>query len=75
MTTYVAPIRDMLFAMNELAGLAGIGALPGNEEATLDVVESILLEAAKFATEVLAPINAQGDRQGCACKDGEVTRR
>ncbi|WP_459572608.1 acyl-CoA dehydrogenase [Cupriavidus sp. 8B] len=73
MTTYVAPIRDMLFAMNELAGLAEITALPGNEEATPEVVESILLEAAKFATEVLAPINAQGDRQGSACTDGEVT--
>jgi 3-(methylthio)propanoyl-CoA dehydrogenase len=73
MTTYVAPIRDMLFAMNELAGLAEIAALPGNEEATPDLVEAILGEAAKFATEVLAPINAQGDRQGCKCKDGEVT--
>jgi 3-(methylthio)propanoyl-CoA dehydrogenase len=73
MTTYVAPIRDMLFAMNELAGLAEITALPGNEEVTPDLVEAILDEAAKFATEVLAPINAQGDRQGCICKDGEVT--
>ena len=73
MTTYVAPTRDMLFAMNELAGLAEIAALPGNEEATPDLVEAILDEAAKFATEMLAPINAQGDRQGCKCKDGEVT--
>ena len=73
MTTYVAPTRDMLFAMNDLAGLAEIAALPGNEEVTPDLVEAILDEAAKFATEVLAPINAQGDRQGCVCKDGEVT--
>jgi alkylation response protein AidB-like acyl-CoA dehydrogenase len=63
----------MLFAMNELAGLSAIAALPGNEEATPDLVEAILDEAAKFATEVLAPINAQGDRQGCTCKDGAVT--
>ncbi|OUL92783.1 acyl-CoA dehydrogenase [Paraburkholderia hospita] len=73
MTTYVAPTRDMLFAMNELAGLAEIAALPGNEEVTTDVVEAILDEAARFATEVLAPINAQGDRQGCTCKNGHVT--
>ena len=73
MTTYVAPTRDMLFAMNELAGLAEIAALPGNGEVTTDLVEAILDEAAKFATEVLAPINAQGDRQGCRCTDGQVT--
>ena len=73
MTTYVAPTRDMLFVMNELAGLAEVAALPGNEEVTPDLVEAILDEAAKFATEVLAPINAQGDRQGCRCKDGHVT--
>jgi alkylation response protein AidB-like acyl-CoA dehydrogenase len=73
MTTYVAPTRDMLFAMNDLAGLAEIAALPGNDEVTPDLVEAILDEAAKFASEVLAPINAQGDRQGCQCKDGEVT--
>ena len=41
MTTYVAPTRDMLFAMNELAGLAEIAALPGNEEVTPDLVEAI----------------------------------
>ena len=73
MATYMAPTRDMLFAINELAGLAEIAALPGNEEVTLDLVEAILGEAAKFATEVLVPINAQGDRQGCTCKDGVVT--
>ncbi len=72
MTTYVAPIRDMLFAVNELAGLAEIAALPGNEEVTPDLVEAILDEAAKFATEVLVPINAQGDRQGCTWKNGQV---
>jgi alkylation response protein AidB-like acyl-CoA dehydrogenase len=73
MTTYVAPTRDMLFAMKEVAGLDEISALPGNEDVTLDLVEAILDEAARFATEVLAPINAQGDRQGCSCKNGAVT--
>ena len=73
MTTYVAPVRDMLFAMKELAGLDEIAALPGNEEASADLVEAILDEAGKFASEVLAPINAQGDRQGCKCADGVVT--
>ncbi len=72
MSTYIAPVRDMMFAMNELAGLNEIGTLPGYEEASPDLVEAILDEAGKFATEVLAPINASGDRQGNRWADGEV---
>ena len=72
MTTYIAPVRDMMFAMTELAGLEEIASLPGYEEATPDLVEAILDEAGKFATEVLAPINASGDRQGNRWSDGEV---
>ncbi|MBL8444633.1 MAG: acyl-CoA dehydrogenase C-terminal domain-containing protein [Zoogloeaceae bacterium] len=70
---YVAPVKDMLFAMNELAGLAEISALPGNEEVSADLVETILDEAGKFATEVLAPINASGDKEGNAWADGVVS--
>jgi alkylation response protein AidB-like acyl-CoA dehydrogenase len=72
MSTYIAPVRDMLFAMDELAQLDQILALPGCEECSRDVAEAILDEAGKFATEVLAPINAQGDRQGCKWSAGEV---
>jgi 3-(methylsulfanyl)propanoyl-CoA dehydrogenase len=71
--SYVAPVKDMLFAMNELAGLEEIAGLPGNEDVSPDLVEAILDEAGKFATEVLAPINASGDKQGNAWKDGVVT--
>jgi hypothetical protein len=53
MSTYVAPVKDMLFAMNELAGLQEIATLPGNEEVSSDLVEAILDEAGKFATEVV----------------------
>ena len=73
MSTYIAPVRDMLFTMNELGGFGGIAGLPGNEELSDDLIEAILDEAGKFATGVLAPINAQGDRQGCTWKDGVVT--
>ena len=73
MTTYIAPVREMLFAMNALAGLEEIAGLPGNEEISPDLVEAILDEAGKFATEVLAPINAPGDRQGNTWRDGEVS--
>ncbi|MBL8473872.1 MAG: acyl-CoA dehydrogenase [Rhodocyclaceae bacterium] len=73
MTTYIAPVRDMLFAMKELAGLAEVNALPGYEESSEDLVEAILDEAGKFASDVLAPINAQGDRQGARWADTVVT--
>ena len=73
MSTYIAPIRDMQFVLNEIANLGDICSLPGNEECSIDLVESILDEAAKFATGVLDPINNVGDRQGPVCKDGVVT--
>ena len=73
MSTYIAPLRDMQFVLNEIAGLEEICALPGNEECSVDLVESILDEAAKFATGVLDPINRAGDTVGSVCKDGVVT--
>ena len=62
--SYTAPIQDMLFVMQELAGLDEVAKLPGCEEATPDVVEQILQENARFCSEVLAPLNATGDREG-----------
>jgi 3-(methylthio)propanoyl-CoA dehydrogenase len=73
MSTYAPPLRDMLFAMKELGGLDAVLAQPGNEEVTAELVEAILDEASKFAANVLAPINAQGDTQGCRWNDGVVT--
>ncbi len=72
MTTYVAPVRDMLFAINELAGLDEVAALPGCEEVSPDLVEAILDEAGKFASEVLAPLNQTGDREGSRLEAGGV---
>ncbi len=64
MSTYKAPLADMQFVMNELAGLAQVVKLPGFEEADPDVVAAVLEEAAKFATNVLDPLNISGDREG-----------
>jgi len=73
MTDYVAPLRDMQFILSELAGLDTIAELPNCEDATPDLVAAILEEAGKFATGVLAPINRQGDVQGCRLEaDGRV---
>ncbi|MGV0998310.1 MAG: acyl-CoA dehydrogenase [Fluviibacter sp.] len=73
MSTYIAPVRDMQFVMNELAGLEAVTQLPGYEESSPDLVEAIMDEAGKFASEVIDPINPVGDRQGCTWKEGEVT--
>ena len=73
MSTYTPPLRDMLFVMKEIGSLDAVLAQPGNEEVTVELVEAVLEEAAKFASNVLAPINAQGDTQGCRWNDGVVT--
>ncbi len=70
MSTYRAPMQDIKFVMNELAGLEQVSKLPGFEDATLDTVAHILQEASKFATEVLDPLNAVGDREGSMWQEG-----
>ncbi|HEV2979433.1 MAG TPA: acyl-CoA dehydrogenase [Casimicrobiaceae bacterium] len=73
MSQYHAPLKEMHFVLNELAGLEQVGKLPGFEDATSDTVAAILDEAAKFATEVLDPLNAVGDREGARwLDDGSV---
>jgi alkylation response protein AidB-like acyl-CoA dehydrogenase len=73
MSTYQAPLRDMKFVLNHLAGLSEVAKLPGYEEATPDTVDAILEEASKFASQILDPINYSGDQQGSVWGDGEVT--
>jgi 3-(methylthio)propanoyl-CoA dehydrogenase len=73
MSAYHAPLADMQFVLNELAGLSQVATLSGCEEATPDTVAVILEEAGRFATEVLDPLNATGDREGAALlPDGTV---
>ncbi|MRR50819.1 MAG: acyl-CoA dehydrogenase [Rhodocyclaceae bacterium] len=73
MNEYVAPLKDMMFAMRELAGLEQVAQLPGCEEADPEVVEAILEEAGKFANGVLSPINWTGDQEGARWADKTVT--
>ena len=72
MSAYTAPLKDMRFVLNELAGLGAVAKLPGYEEATPDTVDAILEEASKFASGVLDPINYSGDQEGSVWKDGAV---
>ncbi|WP_374625243.1 acyl-CoA dehydrogenase [Pandoraea sp.] len=71
--SYQAPIKDMRFVMNELADLTSIAALPGYEDASPELAQAVLEEAARFNQEVLAPLNVIGDQQPSTWKDGVVT--
>ena len=74
MPTYTAPVDDVLFLLNDVFHIERHNNLPGFADASPDVVEAILVEAGKFCTEVLTPLNRQGDIQGCTRHpDGRVT--
>ncbi len=70
--SYAAPLKEMLFVVRELAGLAALRKLPGFEEATDDTVEAVLAESARFNAEVVAPLNRGGRRRA---GDGRGRRR
>ncbi|MEO0589619.1 MAG: acyl-CoA dehydrogenase C-terminal domain-containing protein [Pseudomonadota bacterium] len=74
MPTYTAPTRDTRFVINEMLDLASYGNLPGFENATQDMIDTVVNESGKFCSEVLAPLNQIGDEQGCTRhEDGSVT--
>jgi len=72
MTSYTAPLRDMRFALYELADFATVTALPGCGEVTPDLVDPILQAGGVFCAEVLAPLNRSGDEEGCHFENGVV---
>ncbi len=73
MPTYRAPVDDALFLLNDVFHLDHYGNLPGFSDASPDVVEAVLREAAKFSEEVLTPLNRVGDTEGCKrAPDGSV---
>ncbi len=74
MTTYKAPLRDMRFVMQDLLNIEKhYRSLPACEEVNQDLIDAILEEAGKFSEEVVAPLNAVGDKEGCRMlDDGEI---
>ena len=70
--SYRAPVAEMVFAMRHVAGLDRAIAEELHGDLSLDLVETILEEAGKFANEELEPLNRSGDLEGLAFKDGAV---
>ncbi|MBC8130708.1 MAG: acyl-CoA dehydrogenase C-terminal domain-containing protein [Rhizobiaceae bacterium] len=74
MPVYQAPVADTLFILNDVLGFERYNNLPGFSDATPDIVEAILGEAGRVASEVFHPLNQVGDREGCTRHaDGSVT--
>jgi len=71
--SYRAPVKDMLFVMDKLAGLQSITELPGFKDYGIDTAQAVLEESAKFCESVVAPLNWEGDKNPSSFKDGEVT--
>jgi alkylation response protein AidB-like acyl-CoA dehydrogenase len=63
--TYQPPVRDHAFLLRDVLEMEKYSNLPGFEDASMDVVDQILEEAGRFTSEVLAPLNAVGDKEGC----------
>jgi alkylation response protein AidB-like acyl-CoA dehydrogenase len=71
--TYRAPVKDMMFAMTELAQLDTVAQLPGFEDAGPDTAAAVLEECARLNEGVIAPLNWEGDKAPSFLKDGSVT--
>jgi acyl-CoA dehydrogenase len=74
MPSYRAPVEDVSFLLNDVFHFDNYNNLPGFSDASADVREAILEEAAKFAENVIQPLNRVGDLEGCKRHDdGRVT--
>ncbi len=71
MPSYTAPTKDMAFVLHEMLDVTG-AEIPGYDELEPDFTSAVLDEAGKIASEVLAPLNQVGDREGCTLENGVV---
>lgn len=71
MPTYTAPIKDIQFLLHNVFNVMG-SDIPGYADLDAGFTSAVLTEAGKLATEVLAPLNLVGDRQGCHLENGTV---
>ena len=74
MPIYNPPLRDMKFVMQEMLNVGQLTEYEKYAEADTETLDAILEESAKFASEVLTPLNVVGDHEGCTRnEDGSVT--
>jgi butyryl-CoA dehydrogenase len=71
--TYRAPVAEIAFMMRHVAGLDRAIAEGLHGDLTPDLAETILVEAGRFASDVIAPLNRVGDRHGTPLKEGTIT--
>ena len=71
MPHYIAPTKDMQFVLNDVLDVKN-SSIPGYSDLDSDFLSAILEEAGKITSQVLAPINASGDQQGCQFENGVV---
>ena len=73
MATYTAPLKDMEFVLNEVIQVEQLSELEPFSEVSEEIRRGVLEEAAKLIETSIAPLNQQGDQQGCTWKDNQVT--
>jgi alkylation response protein AidB-like acyl-CoA dehydrogenase len=71
MPSYTAPVKDMQFILHDVLNVTGVD-VPGYADLDASFTAAILEEAGKIARDVLAPLNASGDREGCHLENGVV---
>jgi acyl-CoA dehydrogenase len=72
MDGYRAPLDDIRFTLDHVVPLASLATLPGLAHADSETLAALLDEAGRFAEEVVAPTNRDGDQQGARLEDGRV---
>ena len=71
MPTYIAPTKDINFVLHDVLNVSA-STIPGYSDLDRDFTAAILEEAGKITSEVLAPLNVVGDREGCRLENGMV---
>jgi len=69
---YKAPIEDMQFILKDILGIADENSVNTNVDLSEELVDIILSEMAKFSEQIICPLNATGDSEGCQFNDGQV---